>query len=153
MMIYQDFPKSCLALLAMPSGLPSIEIVVTMERKGKNATMKVADAGSRIDPDVMPKLFTRFGPKSQSGAGLGLFISKSIVEAYWTKYGLKIMTMKWVQLSPLLYQYKNKSNMVMYGVLIKRLNGRQAEWFKSQSMGEATALKPIPRLQLKLTSY
>jgi two-component system, OmpR family, sensor histidine kinase VicK len=35
-----------------------------------------------IDPDIMPRLFTKFATKSEKGTGLGLFISKSIVEAH-----------------------------------------------------------------------
>jgi signal transduction histidine kinase len=31
---------------------------------------------------MMPHLFTKFSSKSQTGTGLGLFISKSIVEAH-----------------------------------------------------------------------
>jgi signal transduction histidine kinase len=31
---------------------------------------------------MMPRLFTKFSSKSQTGTGLGLFISKSIVEAH-----------------------------------------------------------------------
>jgi signal transduction histidine kinase len=34
------------------------------------------------DPDIMPRLFTKFATKSEKGTGLGLFISKSIVEAH-----------------------------------------------------------------------
>jgi signal transduction histidine kinase len=30
----------------------------------------------------MPRLFTKFTSKSQTGTGLGLFISKSIIEAH-----------------------------------------------------------------------
>jgi signal transduction histidine kinase len=30
----------------------------------------------------MPRLFTKFATKSESGTGLGLFISKSIVEGH-----------------------------------------------------------------------
>ena len=33
----------------------------------------------------MPRLFSKFATKSQSGTGLGLFISKSIVEAHGGK--------------------------------------------------------------------
>jgi signal transduction histidine kinase len=35
----------------------------------------------RIHPDIFPRLFTKFTTKSFTGTGLGLFISKSIVEA------------------------------------------------------------------------
>jgi len=44
--------------------------------------VSVKDSGTGIDPEVLPKLFERFVSKSYSGTGLGLFISKSIVEAH-----------------------------------------------------------------------
>jgi signal transduction histidine kinase len=49
------------------------------------AVVKVKDTGSGIDPEIMPKLFTRFASKSESGTGLGLFIAKNIVEAHGGK--------------------------------------------------------------------
>jgi signal transduction histidine kinase len=44
--------------------------------------VSVKDSGRGIDPEVLPKLFERFVSKSFSGTGLGLFISKNIVEAH-----------------------------------------------------------------------
>ena len=38
-----------------------------------------------IDPEKMPRLFTKFASKSQTGTGLGLFISKSFIEAHGGK--------------------------------------------------------------------
>ena len=35
-----------------------------------------------IDPDIKDKLFSKFATKSETGSGLGLFISKGIVEAH-----------------------------------------------------------------------
>ncbi|MGC2668359.1 MAG: HAMP domain-containing sensor histidine kinase, partial [Candidatus Nitrosopolaris sp.] len=34
------------------------------------------------DPEIWPRLFSKFAAKSETGTGLGLFISKSIVEAH-----------------------------------------------------------------------
>ncbi len=42
----------------------------------------IKDDGIGIDSDIMPRLFTKFATKSDSGIGLGLFISKSIIEAH-----------------------------------------------------------------------
>ena len=42
----------------------------------------ISDSGSGIDQEVLPKLFTRFATKSEQGTGLGLYISKSIIEAH-----------------------------------------------------------------------
>jgi two-component system sensor histidine kinase VicK len=44
--------------------------------------VSIKDEGPGIDPSVMPRLFTKFASKSEKGTGLGLFISKSIIEAY-----------------------------------------------------------------------
>lgn len=45
----------------------------------------ITDEGPGIDPEIYPRLFTKFAAKSETGTGLGLFISKSIVEAHGGK--------------------------------------------------------------------
>jgi signal transduction histidine kinase len=45
----------------------------------------VKDTGTGIDPELIPRLFTKFATKSYQGTGLGLFISKSIIEAHGGK--------------------------------------------------------------------
>ena len=42
----------------------------------------VCDTGSGVDPQIMPRLFTKFSSKSFSGTGLGLYICKNIIEAH-----------------------------------------------------------------------
>ncbi len=44
--------------------------------------VSVKDTGSGIHPDIFPRLFLKFASKSYQGTGLGLFISKSIIEAH-----------------------------------------------------------------------
>jgi signal transduction histidine kinase len=44
--------------------------------------VSVKDTGTGIDPEILPRLFTKFATKSDVGTGLGLYISKSIVEAH-----------------------------------------------------------------------
>jgi signal transduction histidine kinase len=46
------------------------------------AVIYISDSGKGIDPEVMSKLFEKFMSKSEKGTGLGLFISKSIIEAH-----------------------------------------------------------------------
>jgi signal transduction histidine kinase len=46
------------------------------------AIVSIKDSGEGIDPDMLPKLFSKFATKSFAGTGLGLFICKSIVEAH-----------------------------------------------------------------------
>lgn len=58
---------------------------MTVNKKHENyekVIVSVKDSGPGIDPEIFPKLFSRFISKSFSGTGLGLFISKSIVEAH-----------------------------------------------------------------------
>jgi signal transduction histidine kinase len=58
-------------------------ISVLTENKEGQAIVSVRDNGQGIDADVLPKLFSRFASKSEiGGTGLGLFISKSIIEAH-----------------------------------------------------------------------
>jgi two-component system, OmpR family, sensor histidine kinase VicK len=45
------------------------------------AMVSVKDTGSGIDPDIMLRLFEKFATISFQGTGLGLFISKKIIEA------------------------------------------------------------------------
>jgi signal transduction histidine kinase len=52
----------------------------------RQAIVSIKDTGIGIDPEIIPKLFTKFASKSElGGTGLGLFISKSIVEAHGGK--------------------------------------------------------------------
>ena len=45
----------------------------------------MTDTGQGIDPEIMPRLFTKFATKSIVGTGLGLYISKRIIEAHGGK--------------------------------------------------------------------
>jgi signal transduction histidine kinase len=44
--------------------------------------ISVNDTGPGVDPEIVPNLFTKFVTKSFTGTGLGLYISKAIVEAH-----------------------------------------------------------------------
>jgi signal transduction histidine kinase len=46
------------------------------------AVVSVRDNGPGIDPEMVPRLFEKFASKSEKGTGLGLFISKGIIEAH-----------------------------------------------------------------------
>src|SRR2546422_965406 len=60
----------------------TINITTKIDEDKDLITIGVKDTGIGIDPEILPKLFSRFAAKSFSGTGLGLFISKSIVEAH-----------------------------------------------------------------------
>ena len=60
----------------------TISITTKKEQDSKAITISVKDTGKGIDPEIIPRLFTKFATKSDTGTGLGLFISKSIVEAH-----------------------------------------------------------------------
>jgi two-component system, OmpR family, sensor histidine kinase VicK len=51
----------------------------------RQVIVSVKDSGAGIDPEILPRLFTKFATNSYQGTGLGLFISKSIIEAHGGK--------------------------------------------------------------------
>lgn len=65
------------------------KIHVMLKREKQNGQdfliTSVQDMGPGIDQEIMSKLFTKFASKSDVGTGLGLFISKGIVEAHGGK--------------------------------------------------------------------
>jgi two-component system sensor histidine kinase VicK len=69
-------------------GVISIEVQKKDEEEDdiqKAVVITVRDTGQGIDPEIFPKLFTKFATKSFQGTGLGLFISINIVEAHGGK--------------------------------------------------------------------
>jgi signal transduction histidine kinase len=62
-------------------------ITVTTKKKDENneIIISIKDTGSGLDPEIMPRLFSKFATKSQTGTGLGLFVSQNIVEAHGGK--------------------------------------------------------------------
>jgi two-component system sensor histidine kinase VicK len=60
-------------------------ITITSRLEGKNAIISIKDTGRSIDPELMPRLFTKFASKSETGTGLGLYLSKKIIEAHGGK--------------------------------------------------------------------
>jgi signal transduction histidine kinase len=58
------------------------KISISMIRSKKEIEITVKDTGSGIESQIMPKLFSKFVSSSENGTGLGLFISKKIVEAH-----------------------------------------------------------------------
>ena len=63
----------------------TITIILKKEAKTNQATVTIKDSGPGIDPEIIPHLFSKFKTKSEKGLGLGLYISKNIVEAHGGK--------------------------------------------------------------------
>lgn len=64
-------------------------IIINMEKKKdekrNEMVLSIKDNGQGIDPKIKEKLFSKFITKSHMGTGLGLYISKNIVEAHGGK--------------------------------------------------------------------
>ena len=89
--IYADKPRITQVLLNLlnnaikftEEGTISVKIRSSRQNnKDDNIIVSVQDTGDGIDPEIIPRLFTKFATKSEKGTGLGLFICKSIVEAH-----------------------------------------------------------------------
>ena len=63
-----------------------ITIKVSKMKKDSNeeneVVVSVKDTGIGINPEILPRLFSKFATKSDQGTGLGLYISKNIIEAH-----------------------------------------------------------------------
>jgi two-component system, OmpR family, sensor histidine kinase VicK len=58
-------------------------IITTVEKKESYVIISIKDSGTGIDSEIFPRLFSKFATKSEiAGTGLGLFISKSIIESH-----------------------------------------------------------------------
>ena len=59
-------------------GTISVEAI----KKVDQVIVSIKDTGPGIDPEIMPRLFSKFVTRSEKGTGLGLFISRSIINAH-----------------------------------------------------------------------
>ena len=62
-----------------------ITVNITRDDTDQQVIVSVTDTGQGIDPEIMPRLFTKFATKSIVGTGLGLYVSKRIIEAHGGK--------------------------------------------------------------------
>ena len=60
----------------------TISISAGLKHNTNELIISVSDSGEGIHPVIMPRLFTKFATKSNMGTGLGLFISRNIIEAH-----------------------------------------------------------------------
>ncbi len=59
--------------------IPLMEMEMEIEM---SITVTVQDTGIGINPHIKDKLFEKFATKSKQGTGLGLYLSKKIIEAH-----------------------------------------------------------------------
>jgi signal transduction histidine kinase len=52
------------------------------ESDGESTVVEIRDTGTGINSEMLPRLFDKFATRSMSGTGLGLYISKSIVDSH-----------------------------------------------------------------------
>jgi two-component system, OmpR family, sensor histidine kinase VicK len=58
-------------------------VTISVEEKDTyQIVVSIKDTGIGIDPEIVSRLFSKFATKSNTGTGLGLFISKSIIESH-----------------------------------------------------------------------
>jgi two-component system sensor histidine kinase VicK len=60
----------------------SVKVGARLDHKQGKVVIKVTDTGIGIERSMIPHLFGRFMAKSESGTGLGLFISKNIIKEH-----------------------------------------------------------------------
>jgi signal transduction histidine kinase len=58
------------------------KIIVKITETPSQVIVEVKDFGPGIDQEILPNIFSKFVSKSDVGTGLGLYISKSIIEAH-----------------------------------------------------------------------
>jgi signal transduction histidine kinase len=56
--------------------------ITTKIEKPDEVLVAITDTGKGIDSSILPRLFTKFATNSESGTGLGLYISKNVIEAH-----------------------------------------------------------------------
>jgi signal transduction histidine kinase len=60
----------------------TITVSADVNDNNNELIVTVRDSGEGIHSDIIPRLFTKFATKSNTGTGLGLYISKNIIEAH-----------------------------------------------------------------------
>jgi C4-dicarboxylate-specific signal transduction histidine kinase len=67
------------ALDVMPHG-GTLGVAVGSGTEGRSVELSVTDTGPGINPAILPRLFEPFATNKETGIGLGLVVSKRIVE-------------------------------------------------------------------------
>ena len=95
-----------------------ISVNITTDDTNQQIIVSVTDTGQGIDPEIMPRLFTRFATKSIVGTGLGLYISKRIIEDHggkmWAENNSDGIGATFSFTLPLVIQQDHKESIVIY---------------------------------------
>ena len=76
--------KSCLTCWIMQLSLlllAKLRLRINEDYSTDKITVRIKDTGTGIDNEIYSKLFQKFTTRSMKGTGLGLYISKNLVEA------------------------------------------------------------------------
>ncbi len=96
--IFNLIDNSIKSISEQGTGCGVISISTSIEKKTSTITtsiddyypqhmviVSIKDTGIALDNEILPRLFTKFATKSFQGTGLGLYLSKNIIEAHGGK--------------------------------------------------------------------
>ena len=116
-----------------------ISVNITTDDTNHQIIVSVTDTGQGIDPEIMPRLFTRFATKSIVGTGLGLYISKRIIEDHggkmWAENNSDGIGATFSFTLPLVIQQDHKESMVtdIVSTMNNRIEERRKESYHDSS--------------------
>ena len=88
--------------------------MMTMTIGDGNIQVSIKDTGTGLSPAILPKLYSKFVSTDSGGTGLGLFVSRNIIESHGGKIEAQNNPDGRVQCFRLLFQIEPTCN-VDYG--------------------------------------
>src|SRR5262245_24020783 len=79
------------AIEAMPQG-GDLTVALHSDAGGENLTVEICDTGEGIPPDLLPRLFEPFATAKERGTGLGLAVSRRILQEHGGSIGVRSAT-------------------------------------------------------------
>ncbi len=77
---FQNLLRNAVEAIPGDSGL--VTVVASQDRAGRLLRVEVADSGTGIPPDVLPRLFTPFVTTKDHGTGLGLALAQKAIVSH-----------------------------------------------------------------------